>query len=436
MKRHNGSGRDLLDMRQAQEMVRAFSSACSVPCRLLDPEGNAAFPAEQASEQELFCTMCGKWLCSGRSCGALHADGGRQAERFGGRYIYSCPMGMGWIAAPILLGGQIRASLSCGPVMMLPLDDYIAGTPSLQERMTLERLEQISGVLRQFPRRSPADMRHISLQLLAAAVYIGDSSLALIERREEESQYQSIGEYLQQYKLSGAAQEYPFEKEQLLVCAIADGDESGARGLLNDLLGYLFFSSGSDRRTLQARSLELMAVLSRAAVAGGADPAQILSLNQRFSEEVTRSGSPDGSVYWLTRAVTRYTNMVFERSDAGRQGAISRAAHYTKRHLAEKVTLEAAAAEAGFSPSHFSRIFKEEMGCTFSEYVSRLRVEQSKILLLAGKLSVQEVGDAVGYGEQSYFIKVFRKYTGVSPGKFRRRQGYLKTEKERDSSEQ
>ena len=268
MKRHNGSGRDLLDMRQAQEMVRAFSSACSVPCRLLDPEGNAVFPAEQASEQELFCSMCGKWLCSGRSCGALHADGGRQAERFGGRYIYSCPMGMGWIAAPILLGGQIRASLSCGPVMMLPLDDYIAGTPSLQERMTLERLEQISGVLRQFPRRSPADMRHISLQLLAAAVYIGDSSLALIERREEESQYQSIGEYLQQYKLSGTAQEYPFEKEQLLVRAIADGDESGARGLLNDLLGYLFFSSGSDRRTLQARSLELMAVTTIKSVFG------------------------------------------------------------------------------------------------------------------------------------------------------------------------
>ena len=53
MKRHNGSGRDLLDMRQAQEMVRAFSSACAVPCRLLDPEGNAVFPAEQASEQEL-----------------------------------------------------------------------------------------------------------------------------------------------------------------------------------------------------------------------------------------------------------------------------------------------------------------------------------------------------------------------------------------------
>ena len=40
--------------------------------------------------------------------------------------------------------------------------------------------------------------------------------------------------------------------------------------------------------------------------------------------------------------------------------------------------------------------------------------------LLAGKLSVQEVGDAVGYGEQSYFIKVFRKYTGVSPSDYRR----------------
>lgn len=424
----------MLDLRQAQEMVRAFSSACSVPCRLLDPEGNVLSLHEQ-DENALFCTMCSERLCPGRSCKALHADGGRQAERFGGRYIYSCPMGMGWIAAPILLGGRIRASLSCGPVMMLPLDDYIAGTPSLQEQMTFERLEQITKVLRQFPRRSPADMRHISLQLLAAAIYIGDSSLALLERREEETQYQSIGEYLQQYKLSGDTQEYPFEKEQLLVRAIADGDESGARGLLNDLLGYLFFSAGSDRRTLRARSLELMAVLSRAAVAGGADPAQILSLNQRFSEEITRSGSPDGSVYWLTRAVTRYTSLVFERSDTGRRGVIFRAIHYTKRHLAEKVTLEAAAEEAGFSPSHFSRIFKEEMGCTFSEYVSRLRIEQSKILLLTGKLSVQEVGDAVGYGEQSYFIKVFRKYTGVSPGKFRKRQGLLEAEKERDSTE-
>ena len=53
-------------------------------------------------------------------------------------------MGMGWIAAPIMLGGKVVGSLSCGPVMIMDLDDYIAGTPALQHDMSLERLEQLS----------------------------------------------------------------------------------------------------------------------------------------------------------------------------------------------------------------------------------------------------------------------------------------------------
>lgn len=428
---------ELPDMRRVSEMVDAFASSCAAPCRLLDPEGDVLYPGEPERGKERFCALCEEWLCPGQSCRQLHADGGRQAERFGGRYIYFCPMGAGWIAAPILLDGSLRASLCCGPMMMLPLDDYIAGTPALQERMTLEQLEQITLTLRQIPYKSPADMGSISLQLLAAAVYIGDRGPAMPERRREEARRRSIGEHLWEGGCGEKAREYPFEKERRLACAVADGDGQESERLLTELLGDVFFVSGGDRRALYTRSVELASVLSRAAVAGGADPEEALALSCRFQEETGCSDCSEGSeglTLRLTRAVARYTDMVSEKVDGRQRAAVNRAISYVKSRLAEKVTLADAAGRAGFSGSHFSRLFKAEMGCTFSEYVNRLRVEQSKALLLTGRMSVQEVGDAVGYGEQSYFIRVFRKQTGVTPGSFRRRQGHLNAKTERDSA--
>ena len=84
----------------------------------------------------------------------------------------------------------------------------------------------------------------------------------------------------------------------------------------------------------------------------------------------------------------------------------------------------------GFSPNYFSKVFKEEMGCTFSHYLSKLRIDRSKALLLVSKLSIREICDAVGYEEQSYFIKVFTRFTGVTPGKFRKRGGRLDSSKD------
>lgn len=180
-----------IDLQHAGQMVEAFSLACATPCRLLDENGDVLLPVE--APEHTLCAQCQALLCPAQQCESLHTYGGRQAERFGGRYIYFCTMGMGWIAAPVMLGGKVVGSLSCGPIMMMELDDYVASTPSLQSSMSFERLEQIGQLLRQFPHRPPEDLNHLSLQLLASALYIGDSSMAVIEKRNQAEQYQSIG---------------------------------------------------------------------------------------------------------------------------------------------------------------------------------------------------------------------------------------------------
>ena len=73
--------------------------------------------------------------------------------------------------------------------------------------------------------------------------------------------------------------------------------------------------------------------------------------------------------------------------------------------------------------SYLSKIFKEEMDCTFTGYVSRVRIEKSRELLLDGSISIADIAVMVGFEDQSYFTKVFRRTVGVSPGEYRRRGG-------------
>ena len=71
------------------------------------------------------------------------------------------------------------------------------------------------------------------------------------------------------------------------------------------------------------------------------------------------------------------------------------------------------------SKSYFCRIIKDELGCTFTEYVNRIRVERSKTLLRSSGMSIAEIACAVGFDDQSYYTRIFKKQVGVAPGKFR-----------------
>ncbi|MNC58790.1 Arabinose operon regulatory protein [compost metagenome] len=72
--------------------------------------------------------------------------------------------------------------------------------------------------------------------------------------------------------------------------------------------------------------------------------------------------------------------------------------------------------------SYFSVLFKEQAGVPFSEYLSRLRIQRAKEMLLQSRLSIGEIGERVGYKTDKYFIKVFKSLEGVSPSRYRNQQ--------------
>ncbi|SDI04169.1 helix-turn-helix domain-containing protein [Alteribacillus bidgolensis] len=92
---------------------------------------------------------------------------------------------------------------------------------------------------------------------------------------------------------------------------------------------------------------------------------------------------------------------------------------YIHQHIHEPLELSALAAQAAYSPYHFNRIFKEKMGIPPLYYVSALRMQKAKDLLLHTNLSVRDVGLEIGQQSLGTFTTQFTKRIGMTPSQFR-----------------
>lgn len=92
---------------------------------------------------------------------------------------------------------------------------------------------------------------------------------------------------------------------------------------------------------------------------------------------------------------------------------------YIETHPMESVTMRQMAMLCHLSESYFSRLFSKEMGETFSSYVSRLRIDRSRELLRNSSLNVSQIAKEVGYQDVSHFIRLFKRFEGVTPTVYR-----------------
>ena len=93
---------------------------------------------------------------------------------------------------------------------------------------------------------------------------------------------------------------------------------------------------------------------------------------------------------------------------------------YLQEHLAEEVSLSVLAEEFHLSAQYISQLFKNEIGVGFLAYLTNIRMERAKQLLLSTSLSIAEVSEQSGYSDYRVFTKVFKKSEGITPSQYRR----------------
>ena len=416
----------------AKEMTDSFAWTSGVHTRLFDREGNLIYQQGEFSESCAYCRSLHALTGEDMPCQQIHLHGALEAARFGGRYIYFCSSGMAYFSSPIVTGGAVSGAFVSGPVLILDQDELLSDAQS-KTNLTPQQLAGLQHDLTPLPQMPPARLSQLAKQLFASAVYVSDSTHELFLRQQGDRQQNTIGAYIQQFKSDQLAKLYPTETEHDLVDAISSGNYDSAEAYLNEILGYLFYSA-AESDTLHSRIAEVLTVMGRGALYSGADSEQVFAICHRGAWLLRRVKTNAEMARLLTDSLQQLVALVYLLAESSHKNTLLRTIDYMRRNCAQRLTLQQAADFAGYSPTYFSRLFKQEVGQSFQTFLNQLRVDKSKALLLSTTESSAAISGMVGFEDQSYFCKVFKQFTGVTPDQYRKRRRRIDETRERDKT--
>lgn len=115
-----------------------------------------------------------------------------------------------------------------------------------------------------------------------------------------------------------------------------------------------------------------------------------------------------------------YEKRKIEEQDAQEERTITGIIRYLQEHLDKEISLNILADEFHLSSQYISQLFKSEIGVNFLAYLTSIRMERAKKLLLATSLSIGEISEKCGYADYRVFTKAFKKEEGSTPSQYRR----------------
>jgi|GEM_PF-2119113 len=329
--------------------------------------------------------------------------------------VVTCPEGYLFAAAPIGHMEGYRGMILAGPFAttdQVKCPKPEAGICSLVRRTTHARAHAVAHLLN-----------------ILIAELAGDD---LFDKYEKERLFQSrlaIRAGMTALRRSSTPEEYPVALEDTLKEAILEGDSEKARAMINRILSHVFYAktTAEDPDLVLTRLVELLTLMSRAAIAAGADGAHCLDMNTRAVHDAMELFGTDQKIeevaVWLSAVLAGYTEVINKLGATRHGDMLAAVKNYILANYMRKLTLEDVAAQVYLSPTYLSKVFKTEVGVPFVRYLNEVRVEQSKYLLLFTDKSISEIYSLTGFEDQSYFTKVFKSIAGCSPGKFRESAG-------------
>lgn len=180
-------------------------------------------------------------------------------------------------------------------------------------------------------------------------------------------------------------------------------------------------NSKDSLRAAKNNNFVLLTLISRASIEGGVSPDIAYDLCDFFAQRIEDATSQVENGNVTTDLLQIYFKKVCEsKENAGVSSIIKNCCDYIGIHINEKLSINELAERAGYSEYYFSRKFKQEMGCTLTEYIMREKIERAKVLLSTTSMSIMDISIELSFNSRSYFSDTFQKIAGISPGEYRK----------------
>lgn len=403
---------------RVKDILGNLQAFTGLAIQLIDSEGQLLMSFGQSTG---YCSILKKQVFDKNQCFQLHKNAGRQAQMLGEAYIFACHANLNHIAFPLILGQELLGSVILGPFLMDEPDSTLvsdlAERRKLAPGLALELYDELGNIAVLPPAR--VNQLKKLVDHLLSPLLPGERAL-LLQNQQKMSQQARINETIQVCKEEQPSRSLTFfyHKEKELMERIRTGSIPEVKALLNEFIGHVLFSEGGQIDAVRIRTIELTTLLSRVAMEGGANPDRIYRLSSQFLYQLYEEQELEDLCLLMQEVLESFMSSMFREKDKGNP-YIRKALRYIADHYSEHLELNQVADYVGLSHSYFSTLFRQTVGLSFRDHLNWVRVEESKRLLLDKRYTLADIAISMGFPDQSYYCKVFKKIVGVTPGKFR-----------------
>lgn len=399
-----------------KDILTTYCYSTDIPLSVIDVAGNEVVSiGNSIGFCRFFYELTGD-LCP---CSQTHLYSSKQAASMGDAYIFSCPAGLIHFTVPLFQKGTFKGAVLAGPVLIQFPDSLMTDDILQKFNLPVELRGKINSYLRAVQVIEPSRITHLSkLLFIVVLSLMGDERNILYERNEKSKQQAVLSETIQSIKNENEDKFYPYESEKELLMKVRNGDIIGAKNILNDLLGHMLFFSGGNLEIIKSHTLELCTLLSRAAMEGNADVNKTFDKDNNFIKEISKLKDIESLTFWLINILDKFTKNTFPITDTKNASIIQKAVSFINENYKDNLTLDMVADLVHLNSSYFSSVFKKEMRMNFSGYLNKVRIENSKLLLRDTESSISDIAQEVGFEDQSYFTKVFKSLTQMTPKEY------------------
>ena len=214
------------------------------------------------------------------------------------------------------------------------------------------------------------------------------------------------------------ASDYPYDLEDKLFYYVKNGNVPKVRDIANQFFDWMVDSYGEHEKDIQTKALEFVMTAEKEVFLQGGMQYSFL-FRQNYLNDVLGCKSYLELRRWFIEKMSKACSDVITKKQEKEVGVIGKAKEYINQKFSKDISLEEVAKHVDISSYYFSKLFKEEEGMNFIEYVTELRIGKAKQMLMQGNVSIKEVCIEAGYTDPNYFSRIFKKVVGCTPTEYR-----------------
>lgn len=401
--------------------VGAFSRITGVPVTYYDNSG--AIIKEYSPEKKI----CRKFKIYSRSnsrCRSLLNFAGSFSSGLGEPYIFFCRAGLSNMAFPLIENGSVTGYYIAGPFVMKKLRSSSIANFVQMNSINDDELEDILDFAGNLPVFTIEEISSLAVLFYNSIVPPASSSNDYLNAKKKFNDQVTLGAMIRQSKKDRLSSAFPAELTDDLINAIATGKTLQAEKISQGILERLYVICLGDLDEIKTMTLWITATIIKNFSGGekssfGEFSEMDMDIINRINEASTSDELSDTFCGLIKRISSDLVSSVYH----GSSPLIARSLRYIKSNYTRKIKLADISTELHVNPSYFSALFSQEMGKTFTDYILDLRIGKAKDLLKNTNMDILDISASAGFENQSYFTKIFRKRTGLTPRQYRQDTG-------------